>query len=90
MRRQMSLEGSARIPRRYAWAAQEGGIAMRMHRWMILLLLFGGRLGNAVTDAASSPPSPMGAIVAIQVQLWALGDDPGPIDGRGGWRTIVA
>ena len=63
---------------------------MIMHRWMILTLLVGGLTGNALTKAASSPPSPMVAIVAIQVQLRALGYDPGPIDGRGGRRTIAA
>jgi hypothetical protein len=61
-----------------------------MHRWMILTLLVGGLTGNALTEAASYPPSPMVAIVAIQVQLRALGYDPGPIDGRGGRRTIGA
>jgi hypothetical protein len=63
---------------------------MIMHRWMILLLLIGGLTGNALTEAASSPPSPMVAIVTIQVQLRALAYDPGPIDGRGGRRTIAA
>ena len=46
--------------------------------------------GNALTEAASDPPSPMVAMVAIQVQLRALGYDPGPIDGRGGRRTLAA
>ena len=63
---------------------------MIMHRWMILTLLVGGLIGNALTEAASSPPSPTVAMVAIQVQLRALGDDPGPIDGRGGRHTIAA
>jgi peptidoglycan hydrolase-like protein with peptidoglycan-binding domain len=57
---------------------------------MILLLLVGGLTGNALTEAASDPPSPMVAMVAIQVQLRALGYDPGPIDGRGGRRTIAS
>jgi hypothetical protein len=35
-------------------------------------------------------PSPMVAIVALQVQLRAVGYDPGPIDGRGGRRTMGA
>jgi len=63
---------------------------MTMQRWIILLLLIGGLTGHALTEAASSPPSPTVAIVAIQVQLRALGYDPGPIDGRGGRRTITA
>jgi peptidoglycan hydrolase-like protein with peptidoglycan-binding domain len=63
---------------------------MIMHRWMILTLLVGGLTGNALAEAASYPPSPTVAIVAIQVQLRALGYDPGPIDGRGGRRTIAA
>jgi peptidoglycan hydrolase-like protein with peptidoglycan-binding domain len=61
-----------------------------MHRWVILTLLVGGLIGNALTEAASDPPSPMVAIVAIQVQLRAVGYDPGSIDGRGGRRTIAA
>jgi len=71
-------------------AAREGGIAMIMQRWMILLLLVGGLTGNALTEAASSPPSPMVGMVPIQVPLRALGYAPGPIDGRGGRRTIAA
>jgi len=71
-------------------AAREGGIPMIMHRWMILLLLIGGLIGTALAEAASSPPRPMVAMVAIQVQLRAVGYDPGPIDGRGGRRTIAA
>jgi hypothetical protein len=63
---------------------------MIMHRWMILTLLVGGLIGNALTEAASDPPSPMVAMVAIQVQLRAVGYDPGPIDGRGGRRTLAA
>ena len=63
---------------------------MIMHRWMILLLLIGGLIGNALTEAASDPPRPTVAMVAIQVQLRAVGYDPGPIDGRGGRRTIAA
>jgi hypothetical protein len=63
---------------------------MIMHRWMILLLLVGGLTGNALTEAASYPPSPTVAMVAIQVQLRALGYDPGQIDGRGGRRTLAA
>jgi peptidoglycan hydrolase-like protein with peptidoglycan-binding domain len=63
---------------------------MSMQRWMILTLLVGGLTGNALTEAASDPPSPMVAVVPIQVQLRALGYDPGPIDGRGGRRTIAA
>jgi peptidoglycan hydrolase-like protein with peptidoglycan-binding domain len=63
---------------------------MIMHRWMILLLLVGGLTGNALTEAASDQPSPMVAMVPIQVQLRALGYDPGPIDGRGGRRTIAS
>jgi hypothetical protein len=63
---------------------------MIMYRWMILTLLVDGLTGNALTEAASDPPSPMVAIVAIQVQLRAGGYDPGPIDGRGGRRTIAA
>jgi hypothetical protein len=63
---------------------------MIMHRWMILLLLIGGLTGHTLAEAASSPPSPMIAIVAIQVQLRAVGYDPGPIDGRGGRRTMGA
>jgi peptidoglycan hydrolase-like protein with peptidoglycan-binding domain len=63
---------------------------MIMHRWMILTLLVGGLTGNALAEAVSYTPSPMVAIVAIQVQLRALGYDPGPIDGRGGRRTIAA
>jgi peptidoglycan hydrolase-like protein with peptidoglycan-binding domain len=63
---------------------------MVMHRWMILTLLVAGLTGNALTEAASPPPSPMVAVVAIQVQLRALGYNPGPIDGRGGRRTIAA
>lgn len=61
-----------------------------MHRWIILTLLVGGLTGNALTEAASYPSSPMVAIVAIQVQLRAVGYDPGPIDGRGGRRTLAA
>jgi hypothetical protein len=71
-------------------ADRDGGIPMIMHRWMILLLMVGGLTGNASTEAASYPPSPTIAIVAIQVQLRALGYDAGPIDGRGGRRTIAA
>lgn len=63
---------------------------MIMHRWMIFVLLVGGLTGNALAEAASYPPSPMVAMVAIQVQLQALGYHPGPIDGRGGRRTIGA
>ena len=63
---------------------------MIMHRWMILLLLVGGLTGNALTEAASDQPSPMVTMVPIQVQLRALGYDPGPIDGRGGRRTIAS
>jgi hypothetical protein len=63
---------------------------MIMYRWMIFVLLVGGLTGNALAEAASYPPSPMVAIVPIQVQLRALGYDPGPIDGRGGRRTIAA
>jgi hypothetical protein len=63
---------------------------MIMHRWMILTLLVGGLIGNALTEAASDPPSPMVGMVPIQVQLRALGYNPGPIDGRGGRRTIAA
>jgi len=57
---------------------------------MILTFLVGGLTGNALTEAASSPPSPTVAIVAIQVQLRALGYDPGRMDGRGGRRTIAS
>ena len=63
---------------------------MIMHRWMILTLLVGGLTGNALTEAASDQPSPMVTMVPIQVQLRALGYDPGPIDGRGGRRTIAS
>jgi peptidoglycan hydrolase-like protein with peptidoglycan-binding domain len=63
---------------------------MSMHQWMILALVVGGLTGNALTEAASSPSSPMVAIVAIQVQLRAVGYNPGPIDGRGGRRTLAA
>ena len=63
---------------------------MIMHRWMILTLLVGGFIGTALTEAASYSPSPMVAIVPIQVQLRTLGYNPGPIDGRGGRRTIAA
>jgi hypothetical protein len=63
---------------------------MIMYRWMIFVLLVGGLTGNALAEAASYPPSPMVAIVPIQVQLRTLGYDPGPIDGRGGRRTIAA
>jgi len=63
---------------------------MIMHRWMIFVLLVGGLTGNALAEAASDPPSPMVAMVPIQVQLRALGYDPGPIDGRGGRRTLAA
>jgi hypothetical protein len=63
---------------------------MIMHRWMVLTLLVGGLIGNALTEAAADPPNPMVAMVAIQVQLRAVGYDPGPIDGRGGRRTLAA
>jgi len=57
---------------------------------MILALVVGGLTGNTLTEAASDAPSPMVAMVAIQVQLRAVGYDPGPIDGRGGRRTLTA
>jgi hypothetical protein len=63
---------------------------MILRRCIILLLLVGGLTGNALAEAAPSRPSPLVAIVAIQVQLRTLGYDPGPIDGRGGRRTIAA
>ena len=63
---------------------------MIMHHWMIFVLLVGGLTGNALAEAAPSRPSPLVAVVAIQVQLRTLGYDPGPIDGRGGRRTIAA
>jgi hypothetical protein len=71
-------------------AVRKGGIPMILRLWIILLLLVGGLTGNALTEAASSRPSPLVAIAAIQVQLQTLGYDPGPIDGRGGRRTIAA
>jgi peptidoglycan hydrolase-like protein with peptidoglycan-binding domain len=63
---------------------------MILLRCMILLLLVGGLTGNALAEAAPSRPSPLVAVVAIQVQLRTLGYDPGPIDGRAGRRTIAA
>jgi hypothetical protein len=63
---------------------------MIMQRWIILVLLVGGLAGHTLAEAASDPPSPMVGMVPIQVQLRALGYDPGPIDGRGGRRTIAA
>jgi peptidoglycan hydrolase-like protein with peptidoglycan-binding domain len=63
---------------------------MILRRWTILLLLVGGLTGSPLAEAASSRPSPLVAVVAIQVQLRTLGYDPGPIDGRGGRRTIAA
>jgi hypothetical protein len=61
-----------------------------MYRWMILTLLVGGLTGHTLAEAASDPTSPMVGMVPIQVQLRALGYNPGPIDGRGGRRTIAA
>jgi hypothetical protein len=63
---------------------------MIMQRWIILVLLVGGLAGHTLAEAASDPTSPMVGMVPIQVQLRALGYDPGPIDGRGGRRTVAA
>jgi hypothetical protein len=63
---------------------------MTMYRWMLFVLLVAGLTGNALAEAVSAPPSPMVAMVPIQVQLRALGYNPGPIDGRGGRRTMAA
>jgi hypothetical protein len=63
---------------------------MITQRWMILVLLVGGLTAHTLTETASDPPSPMVAVVPVQVQLRALGYDPSPIAGRGGRRTIGA
>jgi hypothetical protein len=86
----MSFDGSHTIPSGQVCGGSEGGIPMILRRRIILLLLVGGLTWNALTEAASSAPSPTVAVVAIQVQLRTLGYDPGPIDGRGGQRTIAA
>jgi hypothetical protein len=90
MPRLMSLDGSHRIPSSQVCGGSGGGISMVLCRWMILALLVGGLAGNAIANAALDPPSPTVAVVAVQVQLRALGYDPGLIDGRGGRRTIAA
>jgi len=63
---------------------------MTMWRGLVLLLLVGGLIGTSVAAATSRPSGPAPAIVTVQVNLYALGYDPGPIDGFGGPRTMAA
>jgi hypothetical protein len=90
MRGYMSLDGSHRIPSSHMC----GGSGWRDtddHAPMDDTRAPGrGLAGHTLAEAASDPPSPMVGMVPIQVQLRALGYDPGPIDGRGGRRTVAA
>jgi len=59
-----------------------------MRRGLALLILVGGLIGTSA--AASRPAGPSPAVVTVQVSLYILGYNPGPIDGFGGPRTIAA
>jgi hypothetical protein len=67
-----------------------GGTIMTMRRRLALLVVVGGLMGISVAAAASRPSGPAPAVVTVQVSLYVLGYDPGPIDGFGGPRTIEA
>jgi hypothetical protein len=90
MRGYMSLDGSHRIPSSHmcggsGWRDSDDHAPMDDTR-----APGRGLAGHTLAEAASDPPSPMVGMVPIQVQLRALGYDPGPIDGRGGRRTVAA
>jgi peptidoglycan hydrolase-like protein with peptidoglycan-binding domain len=61
-----------------------------IRRRLTLLVLVAGLLGTSTAATASRPLAPAPAIVVMQVGLYILGFDPGPIDGFEGPRTIAA
>ena len=63
---------------------------MRIRRWMVIMLLVGGLTGTALADTPGRASGPAVELVALQLSLQVLGYDPGPIDGRGGPRTLAA
>jgi hypothetical protein len=62
---------------------------MTIRRGLTLLVVVGGFIGTAMA-AAPRPSGPTPALVTVQVGLYMLGYDPGPIDGWGGPRTMAA
>jgi hypothetical protein len=62
---------------------------MTMRHGLALLVVVGGLIGTSMV-AAPRPPGPTPAIVTVQISLYVLGYNPGPIDGFGGPRTMAA
>jgi peptidoglycan hydrolase-like protein with peptidoglycan-binding domain len=63
---------------------------MTIRRRLTLLVLVAGLIGTSAAATASRPSGPATAIVLVQISLYVLGFDPGPIDGFEGPRTIAA
>lgn len=63
---------------------------MTMRRGLVLLIVLSGLMWTSMATAASRPSGPAPELVAVQVSLYVLGYNPGPIDGLGGPRTIAA
>jgi hypothetical protein len=63
---------------------------MTIRRRLTLLVLVAGLIGTAAAARGARPSGPTPAIAVVQVSLYVLGYNPGPIDGFEGPCTIAA
>jgi peptidoglycan hydrolase-like protein with peptidoglycan-binding domain len=63
---------------------------MNVRRWLILALIGGPLIGVALAGAVSRPSDPTPMVASMQLALYILGYNPGPIDGLYGRRTVAA